>query len=316
MDFIFTVEEFPSPDAMVFAKGEPMLVPGGSTANIAVGLSRLGVGSRFVGKVGADENGLTLKTAFEKDGVDTSWLVFDPAGRTAQTIIVVDGQGRRIIYSLGGTALLETPHELDPSAIEGTDLLYIGEAFPDVARRAAALARERGARVVCGPGGTASWVPIHALMELLREADYVLLSRGELMSLMSSAGARSSGDHRDGATWLLCNGIRNAVVTLGQGGAVCYSSGGTCPTADGAPVGVTGTSVAQACFRVQAVDTTGAGDAFSAGFMSALLDGLPTAECLRRGNACAALAIQRVGAREAMPTRGELDEFLEGSTAS
>ncbi|MEA4884727.1 MAG: carbohydrate kinase family protein [Clostridia bacterium] len=292
MDLIFQVDRFPLADEMVFASGEPGLFPGGSTANIAAGLARLGVRARFVGKVGPDANGDALRAAFEHDGVDTKWLMTEADGRTAQTIIVVDHSGNRIIYSLGGTALLETPDELDSAIMDGVGLLYVGEAFPAVAQRAISQARSCGAIVAYGPGGATSWIEPDVLLDLLGKADYVLVSRGELRAITSFEKPR------DGAICLLNQGARNVVVTLGSAGSECY--GGEAPHD---PWRVD-------AFRVQPVDTTGAGDSFAAGFAAGLIEGRLVQECLVRGNAMAAIAISRVGAREALPTRKELDAFL------
>lgn len=294
MDMIIRVPRLPAADEMVFAEGEPGLFAGGSTANIAVGIARIGAGSRFVGKVGDDANGRALREAFEKDGVDVGWLVADSAGRTAQTVIAVDPSGSRVIYSLGGTALLESPKEFTSDILDGAAALYVGEAFPEVARRAMQEARSVGAQVVYGPGGAASWMGTENLAELMGLADSVLMSRAELRAVTGC-------DEPDaGARLLLERGVPGVVATLGEQGSACYSR---------RPEHIADLSWAPS-FSVDVVDTTGAGDAFASGFISSLVEGRPTAECLRRGNACAAMAIGRIGAREALPTREELEMFL------
>jgi len=294
MDLIIRVPRLPEADEMVFADGEPGMFPGGSTANIAAGIARIGVASRFVGKVGDDGNGRALREAFVKDGVDVRWLVADPAGRTAQTVIAVDPSGSRVIYSLGGTALLESADEFAADILGGAAALYVGEAFFDVARRAMQEARNLGAQVVYGPGGMASWIGMENLAELMRLADFVLASRAELRAM-------TGRDEPDaGAQLLLEWGVPGVVATLGEQGAACCSRR---PGQNAGPAWAPS-------FSADVVDTTGAGDAFASGFISSLVEGQPTAECLRRGNACAAMAIGRVGAREALPTREELEMFL------
>jgi len=296
MDLVIRVPRLPEADEMVFAQGEPGLFPGGSTANIAAGIARIGVGSRFVGKVGDDANGRALRESFRKDGVDVRWLMADTAGRTAQTVIAVDPSGSRVIYSLGGTALLESAEELTGDILDCAAALYVGEAFPEVARKAMQQARSVGAQVVYGPGPAASWIDMENLTELMRLADFVVVSRAELRAM-------TGRDEPDaGARLLLERGVPSVVATLGEQGAACYSRRPE-HVADMAWV---------PSFSVDVVDTTGAGDAFAAGFISSLVEGRPTAECLRRGNACAAMAIGRVGAREALPTREELEVFLAG----
>jgi sugar/nucleoside kinase (ribokinase family) len=132
------------------------------------------------------------------------------------------------------------------------------------------------------------------LAELMRLADFVLMSRAELRAITEC-------DEPDaGARLLLERGVPSVVATLGEQGAACFSR---------RPEHVADIAWAPS-FNVDVVDTTGAGDAFASGFISSLVEGRPTAECLRRGNACAAMAIGRVGAREALPTSEELEMFL------
>lgn len=310
MDMIIRVPRLPAADEMVFAEGEPGLFPGGSTANIAAGIARIGAGSRFVGRVGDDYNGRALREAFEKGGVDVRWLMVDPAGRTAQTVIAVDPSGSRVIYSLGGTALLETADEFTGDILDGAAALYVGEAFFDVACRAMQQARSAGAQVVYGPGGAASWIGMENLAELMRLADFVLVSRAELRAMTGC-------DQPDaGARLLLERGVPNVVATLGEQGAACYSwrrgQGADAGADPGADPGrdLSGGAMWAPAFDADVVDTTGAGDAFASGFISSLVEGRPIAECLTRGNACAAMAIGRMGAREALPTQEELEMFL------
>lgn len=306
MDMMFTVDKLPKADEMVFAQGEPGFFAGGSTANIAAGIGRLGYRSRFVGRVGNDDNGRRLRRAFEVDGVDVRWLAEVEDGRTAQTIIAVDRSGDRVIYSLGGEAILLEPDELDDAAMADAQVLYMGEVLPHVADRAIRVARSCGATVVYGPGGGISWMDGATLGRLLQSCDYVVLSRGELAAVTSCAS------HAEGAAQLLASGVRNVVVTLGSDGSECHSRG-----LDGN--GIAGCAGNASVFRAEAFrvsearDTTGAGDSFASGFITGLLEGMDLAECLVRGNACAALAIQKIGAREAMPTVGELEEFLQNA---
>jgi sugar/nucleoside kinase (ribokinase family) len=296
MDMMFTVDRLPEPDEMVFAEGEVGFFPGGSTANIAAGIGRLGYPSRFVGRTGDDENGSRLRQAFESDRVDVRWLFEIKGGRTAQTIIAVDRAGQRVIYSLGGEAILQKPCEFPDEAMKNAKVLYIGEVLPDVALEAIRVARSHGAIVIYGPGGGISWMDKATLNRLIRTCDYVVLSRGELSSVTS---CRS---HTEGAGRLLECGVGNVVVTLGSEGSECHSRGRD--------------SCRHKVFRARAfnvpdvIDTTGAGDSFASGFITGLLEGMDMARCLVRGNACAALAIRKVGAREAMPTGEELKEFL------
>ncbi|MDI6638308.1 MAG: carbohydrate kinase family protein [Bacillota bacterium] len=302
IDMVFKVDRLPRPDEMVFAEEGPYLLPGGSTANIAAGLARLGVPSRFVGKVGCDDNGRRLLEAFRQDKVDTSFVLVDGKGRTAETIIAVDRQGARVIFSLGGTAILERPDEFQPQALAGAAALYVGEAVPCVGAKAMRAAKDLGAVVVYGPGGAFSGLGTDALGEMIALADYLVLSQGEARLLTGE-------DDLDAAVErLMAAGAKRVVVTQGDRGADLFER----------RVGATSASITTSrwhrdALKVSVVDTTGAGDAFTAGFIRGLVTGQDANGCLALGNACGALAVSKVGAREAMPTWDEVRVYIESS---
>jgi len=300
IDMMIKVDRLPEPDEMVFAEDGPRFLPGGSTANIAVGLARLGVSSRFVGKVGPDDNGQRLLEAFRQDDVDTSFVLVDDQGRTAETIIAVDRHGARVIFSLGGTAILEKPDEFRAEALAGAQVLYVGEAIPSVGVRAMRAARDVGALVVYGPGGAFSGLGMGTLGEMIALADYLVLSRGEARLLTGK-------DDLDAAVGsLMAEGARRVVVTQGDRGASLFERETGAPSATMA--------IARRhrdALKVPVVDTTGAGDAFTAGFIRGLVSGLDKDRCLALGNACGALAVSKVGAREAMPTWDEVSPYIE-----
>lgn len=300
IDMVFKVDRLPRPDEMVFAEDGPYLLPGGSTANIAVGLARLGVPSRFVGKVGRDDNGRRLLEAFGQDKVDTSFMLIDGEGRTAETIIAIDRNGARIIFSLGGTAILERPDEFQAEALADAVALYVGEAVPCVGVKAMRAAKDLGALVVYGPGGAFSGLGTSALGEMIALADYLVLSWGEARLLTRE-------DDLDAAVGsLMAAGARRVVVTQGDRGADLFERRMGAPSAT-----MTIAKWHRDALKVPVADTTGAGDAFTAGFIRGLVTGLDRDACLALGNVCGALAVSKVGAREAMPTWDEVNPYIE-----
>lgn len=300
IDMVFKVDRLPRPDEMVFAEDGPHLLPGGSTANIAVGLARLGLSSRFVGKVGPDDNGQRLLKAFRQDNVDTSFVLVDGQGRTSETIIAVDRNGARVIFSLGGTAILERPDEFHAEALADAVALYVGEAIPAVGIRAMRAAKDLGALVVYGPGGAFSGLGTGGLGEMIGLADYLVLSRGEARLLTGE-------DDLDAAVGsLMAAGAKRVVVTQGDRGADLFERHMRGPSA-----ARTVDKWHRDALKVPVVDTTGAGDAFTAGFIRGLVSGLDKDRCLALGNACGALAVSKVGAREAMPTWDEVSPYIE-----
>lgn len=285
VDTIVQVPHLPKPDEIVY----PLSVeqyPGGSTANIAVGLSRLGETVSFFGKAGDDANGKVICDSFRDDRVDTAYLKIEPGNSSGGAFIAVDADGERVIYSLGGNTLYERWDEIDPAAFEGVEGLYIGETFDEVGVEAAKLAHRHGAKVFFGPGGIMCSYGLEYLGVVLAETDYLLVNLPEAKML-------SGCDTKEAAIeCLLKAGAKNLILTEGKNGAGCYNAEGFCVVP---------------ALRVKAVDTTGAGDTFTAGFLHAMSMGWPTEQALRYAAACAATAVQSVGARSSMPTAAQME---------
>ena len=115
VDTIVKVPHLPKADEIVY----PISIeqhPGGSTANIAVGLSRLGECVSFFGKAGDDANGKVILDSFHADGVETAYLKIEAGNASGGAFIAVDEDGERVIYSLGGNTLYERWDEIDTAA--------------------------------------------------------------------------------------------------------------------------------------------------------------------------------------------------------
>ena len=285
VDTIVKVPHLPKADEIVY----PLSIeqhPGGSTANIAVGLSRLGETVAFFGKAGDDANGKVICDSFREDGVDTTYLKIEKGNSSGGAFIAVDEDGERVIYSLGGNTLYERWDEIDPAAFDGVEGLYIGETFDEVGVEAAKLAHKHGATVFFGPGGIMCSYGLEYLGVVLEHTDYLLVNLPEAKML-------SGCDTKEEAIEKLLNaGAKNLILTAGKNGSGCYTKEG-CITAP--------------AFPVKAVDTTGAGDTFTAGLLHAFAEGMPVQDALRFAAACAAEAVQVVGARSSMPTAAQMD---------
>lgn len=286
VDTIALVDAFPSADMIVAAQNVTHTA-GGSTANIAVALARLGVFSAFLGCVGDDADGALIKSAFLDEGVDTAGLLTTCGTRTASVFILVNPCGERVMVALGGESIYTCPAQLNGVNYEA-ELLYIGEAFPDVGLMAAEGVHARGGKVAFGPGGVMCGYGTDSLLPLIAAADTMFVSRPEL-SLLTGENTVKSGANR-----LLSLGAGAVVVTEGSSGASLHTRE---------------ESVFVPSERVEAVkDTTGAGDSFTAAYLYAELNGYPVERRLRFAHTCAAFTIQNIGARTS-PRRGELPRF-------
>ena len=288
VDTIVKVEQFPAADEIVFPQSIDKY-PGGSTANVAVGLKRLGLEASFLGKAGGDTEGFIIKEDFDREGVDTSYLIIEKEASSAQTFIAVNSQGERVIYSLGGTALYERDDEISQMDFSGFDGLYIGEVLENVAPAAVRRARQCGIPIFYSPGGLFCSLGLERIGYLVANCDYLLVNLPELKLLAGK-------DQKETAVRELLNyGVRNLIVTEGTLGSGFYS--GECRYFADA-------------FKVQAIDSTGAGDSFTAGFIKGVFSGLTAEQSLKLGNACAACTVTKMGARTAMPRSSEVSKFI------
>lgn len=289
LDWVAQLEKLPPKDGLAVAYSCAQF-PGGSAANVAVGIARFGYQVGFVGKLGNDENGQLLLRAFEQDSVDTRATVVEADRSTAICFVGLDDQGERIIFALPGASIIETVAELDLGYMSGSRVLYIGPAYTEVATAAATAARKRGATVFYAPGGAWGAEKLASIQPILELADVLLVSHTEATVLTAQTSPteaiRSLGEV----------GPPVVIVTLGEQGALVRAKGRVIQ------VRAPAVSVVR--------DTTGAGDAFAAGLIAGFLEGLDWAAAARLGNAVAALKIQHVGARSGLPTRDEVADYM------
>jgi len=290
MDWVAQVKDLPPRDGLAVAH-TCTKYPGGSAANVAVGLARLGREVGFVGKLGDDDNGHLLLHAFEEEGVDTTAVVVECGRPTASCFIGLDALGDRVIFSLPGASLIEHVQELDLTYVGRASVLYIGPAYAEVATAAATAAREAGGTVFYAPSGGWGEGGLADIWPVLGGTDVLLVSHAEARVLTGQA------EPEEAVQVLGKMGLPVVIETWGQ---------------QGTWLNVKGRILHVPAFEVTGVrDTTGAGDAFAAGLMSGYLEGLSWEGSARLGSAAAALKIQQLGARSGLPVREEVTLFLE-----
>ena len=257
--------------------------PGGAGANIAAWLARLGVETHLVARIGRDAFGRFLAGELRRDGV-IAHLVEDTTEPTGKIVILVGAAGERSMIVDRGANLAIQPHDL-PHVLfaPGRHLHLSGYSFFEAGPRRVALDALRRARAA---GLTVSVDP--ASVALLRDVGaerFLAWTRGaDLLFPNREEGALLGGtESLAHAAAALCAHYGGVALTLGADGAI-YS-------------GAAGESVRLPAQPARVVDTTGAGDAFSAGFLAAWLAHDAPAECLRQGLALAAQVVARLGAR-------------------
>ncbi len=271
-DLVVRTERFPQPGETLHGS-DLAILPGGKSANQAVAAGRLGGTVRMIGAVGDDGNGTLLRESVASAGVDTTHVAVRQGVATGTAVITVDAAGENTIVISGGANATLTPEDLPADAFDGAGVLGLClEVSLDVVLAAARAGHAAGAAVLTNlsPFGA---VP----QELLDLTDVLLVNEHEAAAL---------GDH----------GVARSIVTRGGAGCVVHDG-------DAEPVEV-------AAVRVDPVDTTGCGDAFTGAVALRLDAGDSLVEAARFAVGVGAYAATKPGAQASYPTTSELESFL------
>lgn len=278
---------------------------GGAESNVAIGLARLGVATSWLGRVGDDSFGERVVREIRGEGVDVREIVDADAATGLMVKERPSAASTAVHYYRAGSAGSRLrPEDLPDGWVEDASLLHITGITPLLSETARAAvraaidrARAAGASVsfdinyrsalaspdVAGP----------VLREIAERADIVFGGAEEFAILYPGTSASDAAAHLREA------GCATTVLKQGPDGASVFA-GGSVIDAPG--------------FTIDPIDTVGAGDAFVAGYLSALLDGQEVTAVLRRANACGAMACLIPGDWEAAPTLRDLERFLDGDS--
>lgn len=253
---------------------------GGNGANTSYTLAKLGTPVRLMGMVGADDAGDRVVATLQAAGVDTTYV-----GRcslpTPTTVVLVDPDGARaLLHRVGASReAFKDPVELTGDLTAGCTWFHLANVFalPALRPRAADLlarVRGKGLSVSLDTGWDARGEWMDVLGPCLEHADLLFVNEDEARELTGLS------DPMESAAAFLQRGVRHVVVKLGAAGCLYYSRDA---------------AVRSPAFRVNVVDTTGAGDCFVGGFLAALQRGFSYIEAARFANAAGALSVQRLG---------------------
>jgi ribokinase len=279
-------------------EGESMMVkdlqffPGGKGANQAVAVARMGAKASFLSCVGQDIIGDFLIRNLESSGIDTAWVKRTPQRSTGCAFIMLFPSGNNCITVDPAANLELTPADVERAqeVIERADAVVSVLEIPLVVVEAAfRVARKAGTLTVLDAGP-----PRYCPSEILRLADIVSPNETELAQL---TGAEVSGrvSAREAANELLARGVGTVVLKLGSDGSMLVTPQG----AEHFPA-----------YKINAVDPTAAGDAFTAAFTVEYAAGTKIEDAIRFANAAGALAATKLGAQSSLPTRQEVEAFV------
>jgi sugar/nucleoside kinase (ribokinase family) len=270
---------------------------GGCGMNTALDLSKLGISTAIIGKVGKDGFGAFIKETLARAGIGIDGFRQDQNTNTSASIVTISSDGERtILHCLGSNATL-CYEDMDLTTIDESKMLFIGGTFllPKFdgagAARLLSYAQHKGKTRIMDTAWDASGQWLKIIGDCLPLLDWFVPSFEE-----ASAITRESDPSRI-SRFLMEKGVQNVVVKLGESGCFVQEKN------------------AKGCyvepFKVRTIDTSGAGDAFCAGFITGLCKGWPANQCAEFGNAAGALCVSEIGTTTGIKSFEEVNTFIE-----
>ncbi len=272
------------------------LFPGGGVPNTGTALARLGVPVSVVGRIGDDNLGDYLKDALESEEIDTRWIKRDRNRKTSATMVIVDPDGeRRFIHYIGANGNVRLD-DIDADVIENASILHIAYAYVlpgldgDPMTEILRNAKESGVITLLDTAWDTKEKWLDLIGPALRFVDYFMPNLAEARALTGLE------EPHDIAHRLIDLGVQTVVLKMNKAGCLAMDSSHRtieCPA-----------------FPVNVVDTTGAGDAFNAGFMAGIWYGRSLVESLQLANAVGALCVAGAEASGNVQTMMETQMFM------
>jgi len=304
VDYIYRVESIHLDGESVVQ--EVCTFPGGSAANTIFGLARLGVTAGFCGVVGDDEGGRLVVEDFARTGVDTTRIRRLNGVKTGFAICLSDRSGNRSIYLIPGANILLGKGEIDRDYIERAGMLHLSsfagkEPLETIAGLVGSLSAST--RISFAPGALYAERGLDSLAPIIAMTHILFVNRDEIMVL--------GGDDNIAGAAEKCirAGCKTVAVTMGGGGKIKLASGGAGKEVDAACYLRSSDEeevVSPVTDEMARADSTGAGDAFAAGFLFGTLQGKGLKECGGLGVAAALCSMKCMGARDGLPCFEEL----------
>ncbi len=292
LDLVARVEHLPRAGETLAARSFASAL-GGKGANQAVACGRLGADVHMIGRVGTDSFGEQLRSDTAGAGVDVT-CVEAVEGPSGLAMITIDEEAQNSITVVAGANEQLTPHALRRHGAVVRDAAVVLaqlETPIETVLLLSEMAQAGGIPLVLDPAPARALPP-----ELLRRVTWLTPNESESRALLGDASLRAPDRTEEIALALLATGCRNVVLKLGAVGV--FLAGADVP-----PTRVEG-------YRVDAVDTTAAGDAFNGAFAVALSEVQSPLRSAHFACAAAAISVTRHGAAAAMPNRSEVEAFM------
>jgi ribokinase len=289
-DMVVNVHHLPKPGETVLG-ADYIQSMGGKGANQAVAAARLGADVTLVARLGRDALGESSIAAYRSEGVNIDHIIMDEKKPSGVALIMVDDYGENIIAVAQGANAELSKNDIFSAegAIQSANCLLVQLEIPlDTVQAAVDLAVKHNVPIILNPA------PATKLSSsLLSAVDYLTPNENEAILL---AGEGSSSSLMESARFLKSNfNIKNLILTLGEKGAAIIDE----------------QSQIVPSYKVNPIDTTGAGDAFNGALAVALARGFALREAVLFANAVAALTTTSAGAQSSLPTKKVVEEYIK-----
>jgi ribokinase len=289
MDLVVNVENMPK-------KGQTLIgsdfkeVPGGKGANQAVAMARLGGDVTMIGKVGTDSFGQTLIDALTNDNVDTTY-VHKEDGPTGVAMITVDKNAENAIVVAPGANFKVKENDIDENidAIKNSDIVVVQLETPlDTIKYALKIAKDLGKYTILNPA------PAVKLEDSIIENVDLLTPNETELEILSGVSINCEDDILKAAKTMIEKGVKELIVTLGSKGSLYINKE---------------KSMFKKSYKVEAVDTTAAGDSYTGALSVSFSKGENIEEAMDFASRVGALCVTKEGAQSSLPTLVEVAKF-------
>ncbi len=288
VDLMSVIDRIPEEDEETLAL-DFKIVPGGSASNFVAALSRLGVSTGLIASIGEDIFGQIILNNLKNERVDISHIKIVKNTLSGIVMILVDKKGNRRMIAHRGANLLLNKDDIKIEYLKSAKIIHLSGTRLEIAEHIAFIAKKENLTISFDPGSVIASLGIEKCKNILKNTDILFANRVEIIKMTKLQ------DVLKGAHELIKRGPSIVVVKMGSEGSLAVTKD---------------QEIKMPAFKVKVINTTGAGDAFNAGFIKAFLNKMNLGEALKIGNAVAALSITRPEPRLSFPHYNEVEEFL------
>jgi ribokinase len=289
-DMVIKADRLPVPGETILG-GTFFMNPGGKGANQAVAASRMGGNVTLISKTGNDVFGKQSVMLYTAENIKTDFIYSDPKHPSGVALITVDSQGENCIVVASGANAYLNPSDIDKASaeIENSDLVLMQLEIPiETVEYVAEKASKKGIKVILNPA------PARALSDNLLKNLYIIIPNKSEAEILSGIKVSDIDSAKQAADIISAKGVDIVVITLGSQGALIKEYG---------------EYLFVEAFKVDALDTTAAGDTFCGAFCVGLSEGRSIPEAVKLAARAAAITVTRMGAQASIPYRSELSSL-------